>query len=286
MDQAYSYEDVKEMAEKLLSQTKHRPIIGVVCGSGLGNLADNLKDTTSVEYKNIPKFPVSQVAGHKNRLVFGLLNGVPTVCMQGRIHSYEGYSLATSAMPIRLMKLLGVRAVVITNAAGGVNPDYKPGDIMIIKDHINFPGLMGANALTGHNDERWGPRFPAMAFAYDRKLYDICKKTAVSLGLLDMIKEGVYGMTAGPTYETVAETRMLRLLGVDTVGMSTVHEVVTAHHCGLRVLGISLVTNPCQSRYESTNVANHEEVLESAKNSTGNMIKLVSTVVPEIAKVL
>uniref|UniRef100_A0A646QC77 Purine nucleoside phosphorylase n=1 Tax=Hemiscolopendra marginata TaxID=943146 RepID=A0A646QC77_9MYRI len=278
----YSYEEIKKIADFLLDKTKHRPRIGIICGSGLGNLADLLEEKDAFPYKDIPSFPVSTVPGHAGRLVFGLLEGIPTVCMQGRFHSYEGYELWKCAMPIRVMRLVGVKTVIITNAAGGINPEYQVGDVMIIKDHINFQGFAGNNPLRGPNDERWGIRFPPMNHAYNVKYRQAVLKIGEELGLKPRMHEGIYVMLGGPSFETVAELRALRLLGADAVGMSVTHEVITARHCGLEVLGISLITNKGIMEYETDQLANHEEVLETAAVRKQDLQNLVSKIVIEI----
>jgi purine-nucleoside phosphorylase len=188
----------------------------------LGHLADSLTETDVFPYKDIPHFPVSTVQGHQGNLVFGRLNGVGVMCMQGRIHYYEGYSLAKCTMPIRVMKLCGCSLLIVTNAAGGLNPDYKLGDVMIVKDHINIMGFAGNNPLQGPNDSRFGPRFPAMNKAYDPELIKVGQQLALEMGMEKDIHTGVYTCLGGPNYETVAELRMWKMLGVDAVGMSTV----------------------------------------------------------------
>ncbi|XP_069956586.1 purine nucleoside phosphorylase isoform X2 [Cherax quadricarinatus] len=257
----YPYEVIQESAEYLLSGTRHRPKIGVICGSGLGGLADQLDERDVFPYESIPNFPVSTVVGHAGRMVIGLLSGVPVMCMQGRFHAYEGYPLWKCAMPVRVMKLMGVEQIIVTNAAGGLNPGFKVGDIMIIKDHINMQGFAGDSPLRGRNDERFGPRFPAMNNAYDKNLRDMAKKIVADMNLSDVVQEGVYVMLGGPTYETVAELKLLRVVGVDAVGMSTVPEVVVARHCGMKVFAFSLITNQCIMQYDTDATANHEEVL-------------------------
>lgn len=222
--------------------------------------------------------PISiSVVGHTGALVFGTLSGVPTVCMKGRFHAYEGYKLAKCAMPIRVFKLLGVQVVIVTNAAGGVNSSYNVGDVMIIKDHINIPGFAGRNPLKGPNDERWGPRFPPMNKAYDVSLRKLVRKCAGDLHL-DFVQEGVYCMFGGPCYETVAEIRMIRTLGGDAVGMSTVHEAIVAQHCGLKVIGLSLITNCCVADWDSTEEANHAEVVEVGRKRAKDLENLVSRI--------
>ncbi|XP_043953246.1 purine nucleoside phosphorylase 5a [Gambusia affinis] len=277
-----SYEDYKATADWLLEQTDMRPTVGIVCGSGLGGLADLLKDQVAFNYKDIPNFPQSTVHGHAGRLVFGTMKGRPCVCMQGRFHLYEGYPIQKITLPMRIFKLLGVQTVVITNAAGGLNQDFKVGDIMIIKDHINLPGFAGNNPLVGPNDERFGVRFPCMSDAYNRDLQQLAMEVGQELGYGDFLKEGVYCVLAGPSFETIAECRMLHMLGVDAVGMSTVHEVIVARHCGMRVVALSLITNLAVMDYDSEEKANHEEVLQTGKQRAEQMERLVSSLVNRI----
>ncbi|XP_029838052.1 purine nucleoside phosphorylase isoform X1 [Ixodes scapularis] len=278
--EGYSYEHIESIANFLLSKTEHRPVIGVICGSGLGSLADLLVNSTQFHYKDIPDFPVSTVPGHSGKLVFGKLEGKTVMCMQGRFHAYEGYPLWKCAMPVRLMKLIGVKTLIVTNAAGGINTSFKAGDIMIIKDHINFPGLGGDNPLKGRNDDRWGPRFPAMSTAYDVKLRELAKKIGnEELGMWSYLREGVYCMLGGPNFESVAEVNMLRICGADACGMSTAHEVIVARHCGMRVFGLSLISNVCISSYDDQQIANHEEVLATGESRKKDMEKLVRAMV-------
>ncbi|XP_047481497.1 purine nucleoside phosphorylase-like isoform X1 [Penaeus chinensis] len=276
---AYPFELIQESANYLLTGTKHRPKIGVICGSGLGGLADQLGDRDVFPYEDIPNFPVSTVKGHAGRMVIGLLSGVPVMCMQGRFHAYEGYPLWKCAMPVRVMKLMGVEHVIITNAAGGLNPEFKVGDIMIIKDHINMQGFAGDSPLRGRNDERFGPRFPAMNNAYDKDLRSMAKKIAHGMNLGNVVREGVYVMLGGPTYETVAELKLLRILGVDAVGMSTVPEVVVARHCGMKVFAFSLITNECITEYETDAEANHEEVIDVANKRKSDLQELARRII-------
>lgn len=201
----------------------------------LGCLVDHITEKDSFPYEEIPGFPVSTVEGHAGKLVFGKINGVSVMCMQGRFHFYEGYSLAKCCMPIRVMKLVGCTHLITTNAAGGLNKSYKIGDIMLIKDHVNYMGLHGTSPLIGTNDTRFGPRFPSMTKAYDTDLIKLAKQIGKELGADGLIHEGVYTCVAGPNYETVAELKMFEILGIDAMGMSTVHEVITARHCGLTV---------------------------------------------------
>ncbi|XP_073330860.1 purine nucleoside phosphorylase 5a isoform X2 [Pagrus major] len=278
----FSYEDCKATADWLMAQTDIRPIVGIVCGSGLGGLADILKDQVAFNYKDVPNFPQSTVHGHAGRLVFGTLKGRPCVCMQGRFHLYEGYPIQKITLPIRIFKLLGVETVMLTNAAGGLNQDFKVGDIMVIKDHLNMPGFAGNNPLSGPNDERFGVRFPCMSDAYDRELQQLAMDVGQELGYADFLKEGVYCVLGGPSFETIAECRMLHKLGADAVGMSTVHEVIIARHCGMRVFALSLITNQAVMDYDSEEKANHEEVLQTGKQRAEQLERLVTTMVTRI----
>ncbi|XP_067218254.1 purine nucleoside phosphorylase 5b [Chanodichthys erythropterus] len=281
----YSYEECKATADWLIAQVPVRPLVGIVCGSGLGRLADMLKDQLVINYRDIPNFPQSTVHGHAGKLVFGTLKGKPCVCMQGRFHLYEGYPIQKTTMPIRVFKLMGVETVLLTNAAGGLNQDFNVGDIMVIKDHINIPGFAGNNPLVGLNDERYGVRFPCMSDAYDRGLQQLAQDVAVELEFSSFMQEGVYSALGGPSFETIAECKMLRFLGADAVGMSTVHEVIVARHCGMRVLALSLITNKSVLDYDSEKKANHEEVLQTAEMRAKQLEKLVSTVVSRIKTV-
>ncbi|XP_055059715.2 purine nucleoside phosphorylase-like [Misgurnus anguillicaudatus] len=278
----YSYEDCKVTADWLLSHTSVRPLVGIVCGSGLGGLADMLKDQQVINYNDIPNFPQSTVHGHAGKLVFGTLKGKACVCMKGRFHLYEGYPIQKTTMPIRVFKLMGVETMILTNAAGGLNQDFTVGDIMVIKDHINIPGFAGNNPLVGANDDRFGVRFPCMSDAYDRGLQQLAHDVAAELGFSAFTREGVYSVLGGPSFETIAECRMLRLLGADAVGMSTVPEVIIARHCGMRVFALSLITNQAVMDYDSEKKANHEEVLETGKQRAKDLEKLVSTMVSRI----
>ncbi|CAH0694153.1 unnamed protein product [Spodoptera exigua] len=264
----YSYETLLEIANFLLSRISVKPHIGIICGSGMGSywkegsLAESITESESISYEDIPNFPVSTVEGHHGKLVFGKISGVPVVAMQGRFHYYEGYPLWKCCLPVRVMKLLGVKTLIATNAAGGLNPSYKIGDVMIVKDHINMMGFAGNNPLHGPNDERFGPRFPPMSKAYNYEYRNIAKEVAKELNIENIVREGVYTCLGGPNFETVAELNMLKMVGVDAVGMSTVHEVITARHCDLNVFALSLITNECVTSYENNDEANHEEVLD------------------------
>lgn len=278
----YTYEEYKHTADWLLSKTEHRPAVAIVCGSGLGALGELLKDQVAFNYSDIPNFPHSTVPGHAGRLIFGNLNGKPCVCMQGRFHSYEGYPLWKVTFPIRVFHLIGVETLIVTNAAGGLNQDYKVGDIMVIMDHINMPGFAGQNPLIGPNEDRFGPRFPAMSDAYDKGLRKMALAVGQELGFSEKMREGVYCSLGGPNFETIAECRFLNSLGADAVGMSTVPEVIVARHCGLKVLGMSLITNKAVMDYNSEATANHEEVLQAGKDSARFLEKLVTLLLKRV----
>lgn len=269
----YTFEALQESAQYLLDRVTMRPKIGIICGSGMeqnelcpGSLADSLENKRCFPYEEIPHFPVSTVKGHQGQMVFGYLQGVPIMCMQGRFHYYEGYPLWKCAMPVRVMKLVGVTHLIATNAAGGLNPTYKVGDIMMVKDHVNMMGFAGNNPLQGPNDDRFGPRFPPMNKAYNASLLEIGQQVADEMSISDIVHKGVYTCLGGPNFETVAELKMLRMIGVDAVGMSTVHEVITARHCDLTVFAFSLITNQCITDYENHEEANHEEVMDVGKS--------------------
>ncbi|XP_055911729.1 purine nucleoside phosphorylase isoform X3 [Eupeodes corollae] len=281
----YSYEIIQEIADYLKARTDICPKIGIICGSGLNSLADHLVDTCAFEYENIPNFPLSTVEGHVGRLVFGYLEGLPVVCMQGRFHFYEGYPLAKCSMPVRVMKLMGVSYLIATNAAGGLNPKFKVGDLMIVRDHINIMGFAGNNPLQGPNDPRFGPRFPPMTNAYDSRLVKKARKIVKEMGVQNDVHEGVYTCLGGPNYESVAELKMLRTMGVDAVGMSTVHEVITARHCDMTVFAFSLITNKCATDYNSSDdEANHEEVVMVGKKRQNTCGEVVCRMVKAIGE--
>lgn len=232
------YENALECVRLIQSKTAFRPRIAIVLGSGLGDLADQLEDACSIPYQELPHFAVSTAPGHKGRLVLGRLCGREALCMQGRLHLYEGYPIQQVVFPIRVMKLLGIQTLILTNAAGGVDLSYTPGDLMLLSDHINF---MGQNPLTGPNDERFGPRFHDMGSIYNPELRKLAHQAAGELGF--SLHEGVYLGYMGPSYETPAEIRAFRLLGANAVGMSTVPEAIAANHCDMDILAISCITN-------------------------------------------
>ncbi|XP_041377031.1 purine nucleoside phosphorylase-like [Gigantopelta aegis] len=280
---SYTYEEVEEIANNILKRVKCRPSLGIICGSGLGKLANTVTNQEIIKYNEIPGFPVSTVPGHEGKLVFGQMCGKSVVLMQGRAHCYEGYSPQKITLPVRTMKLMGVTTLIVTNAAGGINENFKVGDVMIIKDHLNLAGFAGVNPLVGLNDDRFGPRFPAMSHAYDVELRRIAKATATDMGFDSFFREGVYSMMVGPSFETVTECRYLKLIGVDATGMSTVPEVIVARHCNMKVLGLSLITNECIMEYDATNFANHEEVLQTGEMRSKDLQAFVSKMVEHLS---
>jgi purine-nucleoside phosphorylase len=250
----------------------------VVLGSGLGAFAEGLEQSVMIPYQEIPHFPVSTAVGHAGRLVMGSCNGVPVAAMQGRFHYYEGYSLEEVTFPVRVFGLLGAKNLVLTNAAGGINAQFNAGSLMLIKDHIN---LMGVNPLRGENDERLGPRFPDMTYVYASRCRDIARREAATMGLT--LEEGVYVALSGPSYETPAEIGMLRALGADAVGMSTVPEAIVARHMGMEVLGLSLISNSAAGVLDQP--LTHHEVLEMGERMGSVLTELLRRVIPELAKV-
>jgi purine-nucleoside phosphorylase len=265
-------------AKFVLSKTKLRPRIALVLGSGLGAFADGLTGAARVPYERIPGFPRSTAIGHAGRLLIGKADGVAVAAMQGRVHLYEGYSAREVAFPMRVLGRMGIRAAILTNAAGGINREYNQGALVVIRDHID---LQSANPLIGPNDERFGVRFPDMTEAYSKGYRKIALAKAQHLGI--DVHEGVYAALPGPSYETPAEIRYLRAIGADLVGMSTVPEVIVARHMGIRVLGISCVTNMAAGILDRP--LSHAEVLATADRVKDNFILLLRAVIPEISKV-
>jgi purine-nucleoside phosphorylase len=263
-------------AQFLLGQTPLRPAIGLVLGSGLGGFADELSEATRIPYANIPFFPRSTAVGHAGQMVIGKIDDVSVAAMQGRVHLYEGYSAQEVTFPTRVFGSMGIRALILTNAAGGINLEYKQGALVVIADHLN---LQGHNPLVGPNDDRWGVRFPDMTQAYWKLYRDIVLMAAHRLG--QTVYQGVYAGLLGPSYETPAEIRYLRAIGADLVGMSTIPEVIVARHLGIKVLAISCVTNMAAGI--SNEVLNHEEVLKTADRVKGDFVALLRAVLPGIA---
>ena len=263
-------------AQFLLSQTSLRPTIGLVLGSGLGGFADELSEATRIPYANIPSFPRSTAIGHAGQMVIGKVGNVAVAAMQGRVHLYEGYSVEEVAFPTRVFGRMGIRVLILTNAAGGINLEYNQGALVVITDHIN---LQGHNPLVGPNDNRFGPRFPDMTQAYWKPYREIALRCARHLG--KTLYQGVYAGLLGPSYETPAEIRYLRTIGADLVGMSTIPEVIVARHMGIKVLAISCVTNMAAGI--SDEVLSHEDVLATGERVKGDFVALLRAVLPEIA---
>jgi len=265
-----------ERAAKFIrSKTKLRPKIALVLGSGLGAFADELESATRIPYERIPHFPRSTAVGHAGRLVIGKVGDVAVAAMQGRAHFYEGYSLADVIFPMRVFGRMGIRAAILTNAAGGINLGFKQGTLIVMRDHIN---LQGSNPLIGPNDERFGPRFPDMTHAYSKTYRAAALEEARRLGI--EVSEGVYAALPGPSYETPAEIRYLRTIGADVVGMSTVPEVIAARHMEMRVLGISCVTNMAAGILDKP--LDHREVLATGERVKDNFIALLRAVLPRV----
>jgi purine-nucleoside phosphorylase len=266
-------------ARFIQKKTKLRPQIALVLGSGLGAFADEFADATRIPYAKIPHFPRSTAIGHAGQLVIGKVEGIAVAGMQGRVHLYEGYSPQQVAFPVRVFSRLGVKAVILTNAAGGIKKEFTQGRLVVISDHIN---LQGANPLSGPNEEKFGLRFPDMTSAYDKKFRELTLAAGRKLGI--ELGEGVYAALAGPSYETPAEIRYLRSIGADLVGMSTVPEVIAARHSGMRALGISCVTNAAAGVLDQP--LNHLEVLETAERVKSQFIGLLRAIIPQIASSL
>ena len=271
------FEKVQQAARLIEGRTTLRPRIGLVLGSGLGAFADGLQDATAIPYQQIPHFPVSTAVGHAGRLVVGQCAKIPVAVMQGRVHFYEGYSLREVTFPIRVLGALGIRALVFTNAAGGINRKLRARGLLLIRDHLNF---QGSNPLLGANDERFGPRFPDMTEAYSKKFRTTAKQVARKLRL--RLFEGVYAALHGPSYETPAEIRALARLGADVVGMSTVPEVIVANHMGIEVLGISCVTNMAAGI--SKQKINHDEVLEAGERVGRQFTAFLRALIPALVR--
>lgn len=266
---------INEAKEYILSKISDVPEIGLILGSGLGELADKIENPVRIEYKDIPHFPVSTVAGHKGQLVIGTLEGKNVIAMQGRFHFYEGYSMGVITFPVYVMKAIGVKALLVTNACGGMNKKFAPGDLMLIEDHINFTG---ANPLIGPNLDEFGPRFPDMSQAYNRDLINLAEKVAEKNGV--KLQKGVYVAVSGPNYMSPAELKMLARIGADAVGMSTVPETIVANHAGMKVLGISLITDMAIG--EELEPLTHEQVVAVAEKSKYKFMDLVQNILKEV----
>jgi purine-nucleoside phosphorylase len=267
----FTLEQIDEVADIVRSQLKEPPRVGMILGSGLGQLAESVEGAVHIPYNKLPNWPVSTVQGHVGRLVAGKLENQKVLIMQGRAHYYEGYSIAQVGLPIRVMQRLGIEILIVTNAAGGVNPAFEPGDLMLITDHLNLMGMAGLNPLYGPNLDELGPRFPDMSQAYDRALCDMARQVAAENNL--RLREGIYIALAGPSFETPADLRFLRGIGADAVGMSTVPEVNVARHGGTRTLGISGISN--KANLDGSTITTHEEVLEAGLKLVPQLSTLV-----------
>jgi purine-nucleoside phosphorylase len=270
---SYTLQTYQEAADFVQQQSAHRPKVGLILGSGLSPLADAIDEADRIPYGQIPHFPISTVEGHAGQLVLGRLAGVNVCAMQGRFHFYEGYTLQQTTFPVRVMKLLGIDTLILTNAAGGINPAFRAGDLMVIDDHINFMGLTGYNPLGGPNLDAFGLRFPSMTDVYAIRLRQLADQVAARQG--ETLQHGVYAALSGPTFETPAEVRFLRAIGVDAVGMSTAPEAAVARHAGMQVLGISTITNVAIDVLDSDAQTSHEEVLETGKAVVPRLTRLL-----------
>ena len=271
-------EQIDQVTDAVRAKINVKPRAGIILGSGLNDLAASVKDAVTIPYGDLPHWPVSTVEGHVGRLVIGELEGKPVFVMQGRIHFYEGYSMGQVTLPVRVMQRLGLDIMIVTNAAGGVNPDFVPGDVMLITDNLNLMGMSGLNPLMGPNLDEIGPRFPDMSQAYDKELSTSARKVATEHNIT--LREGVYCGLSGPSFESPADLRFLRLAGTDAVGMSTVPEVIVARHGGLRVLGLSGISN--KANLDGSTVTTHQEVMEAGKIITPKMETIIRGVLKTI----
>ena len=271
-------QEIDEVAAAIRARTRYQPKIGLILGSGLGGLADSIEDPDLIAFHDLPHWPKSTVPGHVGRLVIGELENQSVLVMQGRIHFYEGYSMSQVTLPIRAMQRMGIETLVVTNAAGAINPDYAPGDLMLISDNLNLVGMMGFNPLIGPNLDELGPRFPDMSQSYDRKLSELARQSAKETNVT--LWEGVYAGLSGPSFEGPADLRFLRAVGADAVGMSTVPEVIVARHGGTRVLGISGISN--KANLDGNTTTSHEEVLEAGIVMVPKLEKILRSVLRKI----
>ena len=274
MSESITLAEIDRLVDTIRARTSHQPKTGMILGSGLGSLADLVENAEIIPYKELPSWPVSTIQGHQGRLVFGMLEEKPVAIMQGRSHFYEGYSMVQIGLPVRVMKRLGIETLIVTNAAGAVNPMFEPGELMLITDHLNLVGMAGFNPLRGPNLDEFGPRFPDMSRVYDRHLIDLARQVASENQIT--LREGVYICLAGPSFETPADLRFLRNAGADAVGMSTVPEVTVARHSDIRVLGISGISN--KANLDGNTTTTHEEVLEAGKVIVPKLTTLIKGV--------
>ena len=271
MQNYISLAQIDETVQQIKIKTSIQPIVGIILGSGLNGLADSVQEAVHIAYSDLPNFPVSTVHGHVGRFVIGQLEGKPVLVMQGRIHYYEGYTMGQVTLPVRVMQRMGIPSMIVTNAAGGVHPDFEPGDVMLITDQLNLMGMSGLNPLMGPNLDEIGPRFPDMSQPYDRAYSDLARSIAKENGIT--LREGVYAGLSGPSFESPADLRFLRNAGADAVGMSTVPEVIIARHGNMRVLGLSGISN--KANLDGSTITTHEEVIEAGKIITPKVEKIV-----------
>ena len=271
MQNYISLTQIDETVQKIKSQISIQPIVGIILGSGLNGLADSVQGAVHIPYNDLPNFPVSTVHGHVGRFVIGELEGKPVLVMQGRIHYYEGYTMGQVTLPVRVMQRMGIPSMIVTNAAGGVHPNFEPGDVMLITDQLNLMGMSGLNPLMGPNLDEIGPRFPDMSQPYDKVYSDLARTVAKENGV--NLREGVYAGLSGPSFESPADLRFLRNAGADAVGMSTVPEVIIARHGNMRVLGLSGISN--KANLDGSTITTHEEVIEAGKVITPKVEKIV-----------
>jgi purine-nucleoside phosphorylase len=270
--------EIDEVVAAVRARTKYQPKLGLILGSGLGGLADSIQKPDLIPFNDLPHWPHSTVMGHVGRLVIGELENQNVLVMQGRIHFYEGYSMSQVTLPIRVMQRMGIEILIVTNAAGAINPEYSPGDLMLITDNLNLVGMMGFNPLIGPNLDEFGLRFPDMSQAYDPKLSDLAREAAKEAGIL--LREGVYAGLSGPSFEGPADIRFLSAIGADAVGMSTVPEVIVARHGGTTVLGISGISN--KANLDGNTTTSHEEVLEAGALMVPKLEKILRIVLRKI----
>lgn len=275
-------EQVDAIVATIRRRTRVSPRVALILGSGLGSLAEGMADALIIPYAELPGWPTPMVEGHAGRLLIGYLEGQAVMVMQGRAHYYEGYSMAQATLPVRVMQRLGMEILIVTNAAGAINPDFSPGDIMLITDHLGLAAMAGLNPLVGPNLNEFGPRFPDMSQAYDARLCALARQVAAERGIV--LREGVYVGLSGPSFETPAELRFLRLIGADAVGMSTVAEVIVARHGGMRVLGFSGISN--KADLDGSTATTHEEVLAAGRILAPKLENLLRGVLRALANTL
>jgi purine-nucleoside phosphorylase len=278
MQPYFTLEQIDQVADAVRTKINVKPRVGIILGSGLNDLAASVKNAVTIPFGDLPYWPVSTVEGHVGKLVIGELEGQHVFVMQGRVHFYEGYTMGQVTLPVRVMQRLGLEIMIVTNAAGGVHPDFLPGDVMLITDNLNLMGMSGLNPLMGPNLDELGPRFPDMSQAYDKELASLARKVAAEEGVT--LREGVYCGLSGPSFESPADLRFLRLAGTDAVGMSTVPEVIVANHGGLRSLGLSGISN--KANLDGSTVTTHEEVIEAGKVITPKMEAIIRGVLKSL----